>query len=107
MAGRCPTERRAMTAPTADPATSLRPIPTTPEALTADWLTSVLQQRGFDGVVGGFKTDRFGEGAGMMSLLTRIELEYARGSGPASVVVKMPSTSDANRATAVAFHCYE
>src|SRR5436190_9722657 len=96
-----------MTAPAANPTTSLRPIPTNPEALTADWLTSVLRQRGFDGVVSGFKTVRFGEGAGMMSLLTRVELEYASGSGPASVVVKMPSTSDVNRATAVAFHCYE
>src|SRR5215218_6242761 len=96
-----------MIAPTADPMTSLRPIPTNPGALSADWLTSVLRQRGFDGVVSGFRIDRFGEGAGMMSLLTRVELDYANGSGPASVVVKMPSESDANRATAVAFHCYE
>jgi ecdysteroid kinase len=96
-----------MTAPTAEPTTSLRPIPTRPEDVTSEWLSSVLSRNGFDGVVAGFKTERFGEGAGMMSLLTRLELDYASGHGPASVVVKMPSESDANRATAVAFHCYE
>jgi Ecdysteroid kinase-like family len=96
-----------MSAPTADPTTPPGTIPTRPEDLTAEWLTSVLRQNGVDGVVAGFRTERFGEGAGMMSLLARIELEYASGSGPASVVVKMPSASDANRATAVAFHCYE
>jgi Ecdysteroid kinase-like family len=96
-----------MTVPTTDPTTSLRPIPTRPDDVTPEWLTSVLGRHGFDGVVAGFKTERFGEGAGMMSLLTRLELDYASGQGPASVVVKMPSASDANRATAVAFHCYE
>jgi aminoglycoside/choline kinase family phosphotransferase len=96
-----------MTAPTADPTTSLRPIPIRPDDLNPTWLTSVLRRNGFDGVVRAFKTERFGEGAGMMSLLTRIELDYASGQGPASVVIKMPSASDANRATAVAFHCYE
>ena len=96
-----------MTAPTADPTTSLRPIPTRPEDLSPAWLTSVLARNDFDGVVSAFRTERFGEGAGMMSLLTRLELEYASGQGPASVVVKMPSESEANRATAVAFHCYE
>ena len=96
-----------MTAHTAHPPTALRPIPTKPEDLTAEWLTMVLRQNGFDGALSGFRAERFGEGAGMMSLLTRVELDYADGSGPASVVVKMPATSDANRATAVAFHCYE
>src|SRR2546423_3184527 len=96
-----------MTAPTADATTELRPIPTRPEAITPGWLTAVVRRNGHDGVVRGFQTERFGEGAGMMSLLTRVDLDYANGSGPASVVVKMPSASDANRATAVAFHCYE
>jgi aminoglycoside/choline kinase family phosphotransferase len=96
-----------MSAPTADQTTSPSVIPTRPEDLTAEWLTSVMRNNGSDGVIAGFRTERFGEGAGMMSLLARVELEYASGSGPASVVVKMPSASDANRATAVAFHCYE
>jgi hypothetical protein len=96
-----------MTTSTAHSPATLRPIPTKPEDLSAEWLTTVLRQNGFDGALSGFRTERFGEGAGMMSLLTRIELDYAGGSGPASVVVKMPAASDANRATAVAFHCYE
>jgi aminoglycoside/choline kinase family phosphotransferase len=96
-----------MTAHTAEATTELRPIPTRPEDLTTAWLGAVMRRSGFDGTVRGFSVERFGEGAGMMSLLTRVKLEYANGSGPASVVVKMPSASDANRATAVAFHCYE
>ena len=95
-----------MTAATAHPPTALRPIPTKPEDLDTEWLRTVLRQNGFDGALSGFRAERFGEGAGMMSLLTRVELDYAGGSGPASVVVKMPAASDANRATAVAFHCY-
>lgn len=92
---------------TAGPATELRPIPTRSEDVTPEWLTAVLARNGYDGVVASIRPQRFGEGAGMMSLLTRLELDYASGRGPSSVIVKMPSLSDANRATAVAFHCYE
>jgi hypothetical protein len=96
-----------MTAPTAHPTAALRPIPIHPDHLTPEWLTAVLRSKGLDGAVSRFRTERFGEGAGMMSLLARVELEYSSGEGPASLVIKMPSASEANRATAVAFHCYE
>jgi Ecdysteroid kinase-like family len=95
-----------MNAPTTD-RTALRPMPTGPDDLTTDWLTGALRSDGSNAVVSGFRTERFGEGAGMMSLLVRVWLEYEQGSGPESVVLKMPAASDANRATAVAFHCYE
>jgi Ecdysteroid kinase-like family len=96
-----------MNAPAADPTTSLRPLPAGPDDLTPEWLTAVFRSDGLDVVVDSVSTERFGEGAGMMSLLVRAELGYGSGSGPSSVVVKMPTPNDANRATAVAFHCYE
>jgi aminoglycoside/choline kinase family phosphotransferase len=96
-----------MNALTADKTTSLRPIPKAVEDFTPAWLTAVLQSAGHDGVVDAVRTERFGEGSGMMSMLLRAELGYSQGSGPSSVVVKMPTPNDANRATAVAFHCYE
>jgi aminoglycoside/choline kinase family phosphotransferase len=96
-----------MSAHTADPVMALRPMPARPDDLTPAWLTAALHAGGFDGVVDDVRIERFGEGAGMMSLLLRAELGYAGGGGPSSVVVKMPTPNDANRATAVAFHCYE
>ena len=49
-----------MTAPTTHLPTALRPIPTKPEDLSAEWLTTVLRQNGFDGAISGFRTERFG-----------------------------------------------
>jgi len=89
------------------PAASLRPMPAAAEDLTAPWLTAALQSGGLDVVVGGVRATAFAEGAGMLSLLVRVELEYARGSGPDSLVVKMPTPLQANRTTAVDFHCYQ
>jgi aminoglycoside phosphotransferase (APT) family kinase protein len=89
------------------PAASLRPMPATPADLTPEWLTAALRAGGLDVVVRAVRTTPFGEGAGMLSLLVRAELEYESGAGPASVVVKMPTHQEGNRATAVGFHCYE
>jgi aminoglycoside phosphotransferase (APT) family kinase protein len=88
-------------------AASLRPMPSAADHLTPDWLTAAFQSNGLDVVVRRAQTTPFAEGAGMLSLLVRVELEYAHGSGPDSVVVKMPIALDGNRATAVNFHCYE
>jgi len=93
--------------PTIQPTASLRPMPAGPDDLTAEWMTAVMQAHGLDAVVGSVKAVPFAEGAGMLSLLVRAELEYAHGSGPASVIVKMPILVEANRKTAVDFHCYE
>jgi hypothetical protein len=88
------------------PAAALRPIPTTTQDLTAPWLTAALRSSGLDVQVASFRATDFAEGAGMMSRLVRVELEYARGSGPASVVVKLPCANEANRAVAVNYHLY-
>jgi aminoglycoside phosphotransferase (APT) family kinase protein len=86
---------------------TLRPIPRTPGDLTPAWLTRALNAGGLDVELSTVEIEPFGEGVGMMSGLVRARLRYRRGVGPDSVVVKMPSPNDANRGTAVAFHCYE
>ena len=42
----------------------------------------------------------------MLSRLVRVELEYAMGHGPDSVVVKLPTPNEANRQTAIDFQNY-
>jgi Ecdysteroid kinase-like family len=86
---------------------SARPMPTTAADLTPEWLTLALRSGGLDVEVSAARCAPFAAGAGMLSLLVRVELEYGSGSGPASVVVKMPTPLEANRTTAVNFHCYE
>jgi hypothetical protein len=49
-----------------------------------------------------------GEGVGMLGDLARVALEYAPAdSGPASLIVKVPTTHDANRERGLAFSFYE
>jgi hypothetical protein len=86
---------------------TLRPIPRRLDDLTPAWLTAALNTGGLDVELCTVELEPFGEGVGMMSGLVRARLGYRRGIGPDSVVVKMPSPNDANRDTAVAFHCYE
>ncbi len=85
---------------------TLRPMPGSPEDLTAGWLTAALQAGELDVEVGGFETERFGEGAGMLSQLVRIRPRYVRGDGPASLVIKLPTPNDVNRQTAINFQNY-
>ncbi len=87
--------------------TALRPIPKTSEQLTPAWLSAALRSGGLDVEVNQVSIVPFGEGVGMMSGLVRAQLSYSRGDGPRSVIVKQPAPNEANRATAVAFHCYE
>ena len=42
----------------------------------------------------------------MMSGLEMLELDYERGDGPTSMVLKFPATNEANRAVALAFDIY-
>jgi aminoglycoside/choline kinase family phosphotransferase len=49
-----------------------------------------------------------GEGIGMLGDLARVVIEYSvAGAGPASVIVKMPTTHEANRNRGLAFAFYE
>ena len=83
------------------------PLPRHPDDVTPEWLTAALRSRGRDVTVQSFRRSGVGEGIGMMSGLERLEVEYATGTGPPVIVLKMPARNDANRAVAEAFHLYE
>ena len=79
--------------------------------MTPEWLTAQLRDAGaLDGAhsISGFRSEPIGEGAGMLGVIARLELEYAGEPGPIpSVVVKCATPTVANRAVAMTFHMYE
>jgi len=76
-------------------------IPTTPDAITADWLTDAL-----GAPVTSVEKEMVG--TGQMGDSVRLALEYDSGStGPASVVAKLPALDPTSRATAAAVRSYE
>jgi hypothetical protein len=85
----------------------LHPLPQSPDELTPAWMTAALRAGELDAEVSSLDVQSFGEGAGMLSQLVRVRLEYSAGRGPESVVVKMPTPIEANRQTAINFHNYE
>jgi hypothetical protein len=78
----------------------MKSYPVKPDELSTRWLSEVL---GF--AVGGFEVKYFSEGAGVMALVTRVELESANGN-PDSVIVKFPSPSADNRGVAHTYNMY-
>ncbi len=72
-----------------------------PDDLTADWLTENLGA----GKVGGFTIERIG--TGQMSECYRVNLTYADGVGPASVVLKVAASDPMSRGTGQALGLYE
>ena len=87
-------------------ASAYRPLPGRAEDVTSEWLTAALQSHGRDVVVKTVRRRPLGEGVGMMSGLEMLELDYERGDGPRSMVLKFPATNEANRAVALAFDIY-
>ncbi|MDE0061650.1 MAG: phosphotransferase [Gammaproteobacteria bacterium] len=75
-------------------------FPVTPEALTPQWLSEAL---GFP--VQGFEVARFGEGAGMIAMVTRVLLTTGPGN-PASVIAKFPTPNPTNRSIARTYSMY-
>lgn len=86
-------------------------FPTQPGEVTPQWLTAQLRDAGALGgahSISGFRVEPIGEGAGMLGVIARLELEYAGERGPIpSVVVKCATPTIANRAVAMTFHMYE
>ncbi len=81
-------------------------IPESESALTPAWFSEVLSIEQPGTTVNSVQREPIGVGAGMMSGLYRVLLEYASGSGPASVVVKLPTGNVQNREVAVTFDNY-
>ena len=76
------------------------PIPETLDEITADWLTLALRQREVISektTVLGRTIEVLGVGEGFSSELARIQLSYESGSGPATVIAKIPTSVTDNR----------
>lgn len=82
-------------------------VPNQPEELTASWLTSALvHERAGDDEVVGLQLVPMGEGVGLMGVVCRVALEWAKGTGPATVIAKFPTAVAANLAVAEHFGIY-
>lgn len=87
-------------------------IPASIDAVSDAWLTDVLHTSGAlpaGGRVSGHRSVQIGQGVGLMGDIFRAELTFDgdRGGAPDSVVVKLPSGFEANRAQGIALGMYE
>lgn len=86
------------------------PIPTSLGEITADWLTGALRS---SGVIDAATTIDsvthviLGTGEGFAGDLARLSVTYAAGSGPASMVAKIPTSIDDNRSGSEMLGVYE
>jgi Ecdysteroid kinase-like family len=76
------------------------------QLLTPAWLTAVLRPAGSQAEVVAVRSRPLGVGVGLLSALDRLELTWAGGTGPQTVVVKRPPASDRTRAVGAALGMY-
>jgi hypothetical protein len=86
-------------------------LPANPAALTPEWLTAALRSSGVidsSARVIACRPRPLGAGAGLMALLSRVELDYAGApsNAPRSVIAKFPSPAAENRAVAETYNMY-
>ncbi len=74
-------------------------FPASVDALSSQWLSEALEVP-----VKSFEVEYFGEGAGIIGMVTRVHLESER--GPASIIAKFPSPAEENRAVAATYDMY-
>ena len=86
-------------------------LPTGPQELSAEWITSALRETGTisDSAVTGFDYEIIGEGVGVLGQLARVQLRYdsREEDAPASLVGKFPASVQENRDLANLFRFYE
>jgi hypothetical protein len=77
-----------------------RTIPAGFEAITPAWLTGALRETGAvspDAEIDAVDLEVLGTGVGFAGDLSRLHVSYAAGSGPATMVAKIPTSIDDNR----------
>ncbi len=74
-------------------------FPAAPQDLTRAWLTDKL-----GATVDNFRVEAFGEGAGIIGMVTRLHLETA--DGERTIIAKFPSPAEENRAVAATYDMY-
>lgn len=84
-------------------------IPIDVNEVSPSWIESAIRAGGKVevGSVSSALLTQIGEGVGVMGELYKAELSYSSGSGPASVIVKLPSRAPANREQGVTLGVYE
>ncbi|NBP53753.1 MAG: hypothetical protein EBU67_05580 [Actinobacteria bacterium] len=87
-------------------------FPIQPEQLSSEWFTKTLRASGklaSTNEVSGFEVGFIGDGVGLLGMVLRVSLKYARaeGAGPASVVIKFAHPVPENRAIAANLNMYE
>ncbi|MEY2967913.1 MAG: hypothetical protein RIQ64_540 [Actinomycetota bacterium] len=84
-------------------------IPSDISEVTAKWLEEALRTGGKTptGSISSIDLSQIGEGIGVMGEIYRANITYADGSGPSSVVVKLPSRAEANREQGISLGMYE
>lgn len=85
--------------------------PATPRQVTASWLTQALQSTGViesHVEVGSVRHESLGGGTGVFGTLARLVVDYTEpNSGPASMVLKIPTAAPENKAVGLALGLYE
>ena len=84
--------------------------PTTLEGFTPAWLTEELRRTGTiaaDSTVTAADQTVLGEGEGFMGVLARLTLSYDGPAGPETMIAKIPTPVDKNRAAGRAIGVYE
>ena len=77
-------------------------IPESIDHVTTSWVSEVLQSD-----VRNIRRTQIGQGVGIMGDIFRIDLDHTDPSTPRSVVVKLPSSWEKNRAQGVALGMFE
>jgi len=78
--------------------------------ITSDWLTEVLRAEraiSADARVEAFERTDLGDGEGFVGDIARLRLAYSAGTGPATVIAKVPTAVALNRATGKSLGVYE
>ena len=86
-------------------------IPTTPQEITPDWLTSALAGSGHlpEGRVTSLELEQVGQGIGVLGRLYRLTPTYDRPGhhAPRTLVAKITTDDPQARALVAGFHFYE
>jgi hypothetical protein len=93
------------------PAEDGRAGPASAPHLSPDWLTDALQPSATPPAsgraqVGEARAERLGVDLGLLGTLHRVDLTWAQGDGPPSVVTKAPATGEQSRSVATALDLY-
>src|SRR5271170_5827648 len=82
-------------------------VPTSPDEITPEWLSSTLTSDGYPMSISAVAIEPIGVGIGVMSLLFRLTPTYVSGDGPSSLVAKIAPPYEMVRMIAAGYRFYE